>query len=120
MAHFEGHCSKVMDAGLFVSGESVARNREVLRECGITHVLNCTGYNIPDVFVNELTYKTFYLRGIWDGLAWAGRGRAGAWCAQVCVHASMRVCMRAWRQPHVRMHMHASTSTNGLSYNHSH
>ncbi|GIL51842.1 hypothetical protein Vafri_7769 [Volvox africanus] len=58
---FEKHCSEV-SAGLFLSGDYVAKNRETLRQSGITHVLNCVGFICKEYFKDELTYKTLYLQ----------------------------------------------------------
>ncbi|EFJ42833.1 MAP kinase phosphatase 1 [Volvox carteri f. nagariensis] len=58
---FEKHCSEV-SAGLFLSGDYVAKNRETLRQAGVTHVLNCVGFICKEYFKDELTYKTLYLQ----------------------------------------------------------
>lgn len=60
---FEKQCSEV-SPGLFLSGDSVAKNRETLREAGVTHVLNCVGYICKEYFKDELTYRTLYLQGM--------------------------------------------------------
>ena len=46
-AFFETHCSPIVD-GVYVSGEAVARDRAVLDACGITHVINCNAFVIPN------------------------------------------------------------------------
>ncbi|KAL6777000.1 hypothetical protein ACKKBF_B19820 [Auxenochlorella protothecoides x Auxenochlorella symbiontica] len=61
LAYFERQCSPV-GHGLFVGAECVARNRESLREAGITHVINCVGFLYPAYFSPELEYRTLYLQ----------------------------------------------------------
>ena len=61
-AFFEKQCSEVAD-GLFLGSDVVARNREVLRAAGITHVINCVGFLYPAYFQDELTYLVLYLQG---------------------------------------------------------
>lgn len=63
-AFFEKRCSEVAD-GLFVGGETVAKSREILRQSGITHVVNCVGFIYPEYFKDELTYRTLRLQGVW-------------------------------------------------------
>lgn len=58
---YERRCSEIVD-GLFLGGDLVAKNREQLREHGITHVVNCVGFLYGEYFKDELTYKTVYLQ----------------------------------------------------------
>lgn len=60
-AYFEKRCSEVAD-GLFLGGEAVAKSREILRQSGITHVINCVGFIYPEYFKDELTYITLRLQ----------------------------------------------------------
>ncbi|PKA46263.1 Protein-tyrosine-phosphatase MKP1 [Apostasia shenzhenica] len=61
MAFFDKECSKVADH-VYLGGDSVARNREILRQNGITHVLNCVGFVCPEYFKSDLGYKTLWLQ----------------------------------------------------------
>jgi hypothetical protein len=62
-AFFEKQCSKIAD-GLYVSGGSVAKRREVLQEHGITHVVNCAGAMYQEYFKNDgVKYRTLFLQG---------------------------------------------------------
>ncbi len=62
-AMYEKHCSKVAE-GLYVSGEAVAKSLQLLRESGITHVVNCVGQLYPEYFkADGIVYKTFWLLG---------------------------------------------------------
>ncbi|CAG9467856.1 unnamed protein product [Pedinophyceae sp. YPF-701] len=60
-ALFQGKCSEVSQ-GLYVAGEPVARNRDLLRESGITHVVNTVAFNsrdgVQNFFEDELKYMT--------------------------------------------------------------
>ncbi|XP_038980139.1 protein-tyrosine-phosphatase MKP1 [Phoenix dactylifera] len=61
IAFFDKECSKVADH-IYLGGDSVARNREILRRNGITHVLNCVGFVCPEYFKSDLVYKTLWLQ----------------------------------------------------------
>ncbi|KAK9797391.1 hypothetical protein WJX73_002340 [Symbiochloris irregularis] len=60
LKQFEHHCSEV-GPGLFVAGELVAGDRDILRGAGITHVVNCIGHIFHNPFPEELTYLTLCL-----------------------------------------------------------
>jgi hypothetical protein len=74
--------------GLYVSGEAVARDRSILAQHRISHVVNCVGALYPEFFKSDgVQYKTLWLQGEAgaDGLGsrrglTAGRG-GGALCA---------------------------------------
>ncbi|KAJ6828630.1 protein-tyrosine-phosphatase MKP1 isoform X1 [Iris pallida] len=61
IALFDKECSKVADH-VYLGGDSVARNRDILRRHGITHVLNCVGFVCPEYFRSDLVYKTLWLQ----------------------------------------------------------
>ncbi|MQM13688.1 hypothetical protein Taro_046614 [Colocasia esculenta] len=61
IAGFDKECSKVADH-IYVGGDAVARDREILRQNGITHVLNCVGNLCPEYFKADLAYKTLWLQ----------------------------------------------------------
>ncbi|MFS7958845.1 putative protein-tyrosine-phosphatase [Helianthus anomalus] len=58
---FDKECSRIIDH-VFLGSDLVAKNLDVLRENGITHVLNCVGFVCPEYFKNDLVYKTLWLR----------------------------------------------------------
>ena len=60
-AHFEKHCTRVAPS-VFVAGEAVARDLATLREHGITHVINCNAFVIPNHHEDTMTYKTLWLQ----------------------------------------------------------
>ena len=60
-AKYERDCSRV-GYGLFVGGEVVAKSRDILQGCKITHVINCVGMLYPAYFEDELKYQTLYLQ----------------------------------------------------------
>lgn len=60
LAFFDKECSRITDH-IYLGSDAVAKNREVLRENGITHVLNCVGFVCPEYFKDELVYKTLWL-----------------------------------------------------------
>ncbi|KAF9598874.1 hypothetical protein IFM89_032728 [Coptis chinensis] len=61
IAFFDKECSKVADH-IYLGGDAVARNRDILRQNGITHVLNCVGFVCPEYFKSDLVYKTLWLQ----------------------------------------------------------
>jgi hypothetical protein len=61
------HCTwlllQVAD-GLYVSGEAVARDRAILAQHNISHVVNCVGALYPEYFkADGIQYKTLWLQG---------------------------------------------------------
>ncbi|KAL6577926.1 hypothetical protein OROMI_010254 [Orobanche minor] len=61
LAFFDMECSKILDH-IYLGSDAIAKNRETLRQNGITHVLNCVGFSCPEYFKNELVYKTLWLQ----------------------------------------------------------
>lgn len=61
LAFFDKECSRIIDH-VFLGSDAVAKNRHVLRQNGITHVLNCVGFVCPEYFKNDLVYKTLWLQ----------------------------------------------------------
>lgn len=55
--------STALVQGLFLGSDAVARNRDTLRQAGITHVVNCVGFLYPAYFKDELSYKVLFLQG---------------------------------------------------------
>lgn len=60
-AFFDKECSRIVEH-IYLGSDAVARNRDTLRENGITHVLNCVGFVCPEYFPKELSYKTLWLQ----------------------------------------------------------
>lgn len=61
LAFFDKECSKIADH-IYLGSDAVAKNRETLRQNGITHVLNCVGFVSPEYFKKDLVYKTLWLQ----------------------------------------------------------
>ncbi|XP_060214051.1 protein-tyrosine-phosphatase MKP1-like isoform X2 [Lycium barbarum] len=61
LAFFNKECSKIVDH-IYLGSDTVAKNRDILRENGITHVLNCVGFSCPEYFKDNLVYKTLWLQ----------------------------------------------------------
>ncbi len=59
---FEKQCSEVAP-GLFLAGDYVAKNRDILRANTISHVVNCVGFICKEYFKGELAYRTYFLQG---------------------------------------------------------
>ncbi|KAL3751803.1 hypothetical protein ACJRO7_012610 [Eucalyptus globulus] len=61
LAFFNKECSRIADH-IYLGSDAVAQNRELLRQNGITHVLNCVGFVSPEYFKRDLVYKTLWLQ----------------------------------------------------------
>ncbi|CAK9144534.1 unnamed protein product [Ilex paraguariensis] len=61
LAYFDKECSRIVDH-VYLGSDAVAKNHKVLRQNGITHVLNCVGFVCPEYFKNDLVYKTLWLQ----------------------------------------------------------
>ncbi|KAG7032319.1 Protein-tyrosine-phosphatase MKP1, partial [Cucurbita argyrosperma subsp. argyrosperma] len=61
LAFFDKECSKILDH-VYLGSDSVAKNRQVLRQNRITHVLNCVGFVCPEYFKGEFVYRTLWLQ----------------------------------------------------------
>ncbi|KGN51741.1 protein-tyrosine-phosphatase MKP1 [Cucumis sativus] len=61
LAFFDKECSKILDH-VYLGSDSVAKNRQILRQNRITHVLNCVGFVCPEYFKGEFVYKTLWLQ----------------------------------------------------------
>ncbi|KAK9751140.1 hypothetical protein RND81_02G245100 [Saponaria officinalis] len=61
LAFYEKECSRIVDH-IYLGSEMVAKNREVLRQNGVTHVLNCVGFVCPEYFKGDVVYKTLWLQ----------------------------------------------------------
>ncbi|XP_022765224.1 protein-tyrosine-phosphatase MKP1-like isoform X1 [Durio zibethinus] len=61
IAFFDKECSKVAEH-IYLGGDAVARDREILKQNGITHVLNCVGFVCPEYFKADFVYRTLWLQ----------------------------------------------------------
>ncbi|XP_061986542.1 protein-tyrosine-phosphatase MKP1-like [Populus nigra] len=61
IAFFDKECSKVAEH-VYLGGDAVARDREILKQNGITHVLNCVGFVCPEYFKADFVYRTLWLQ----------------------------------------------------------
>ncbi|KAK9019442.1 hypothetical protein V6N11_053966 [Hibiscus sabdariffa] len=61
IAFFDKECSKVAQH-IYLGGDAVARDREILKQNGITHVLNCVGFVCPEYFKADFVYRTLWLQ----------------------------------------------------------
>ncbi|WPT11957.1 Protein-tyrosine-phosphatase MKP1 [Picochlorum sp. SENEW3] len=61
LSKYERDCTRVGE-NLFVGGEVVAKSRDILQRCHISHVVNCVGVLYPAYFEDELKYQTLYLQ----------------------------------------------------------
>lgn len=60
LAFFDKECSRIAEH-IYLGSDAVAKNRDTLRQNGITHVLNCVGFVCPEYFKGDLVYKTLWL-----------------------------------------------------------
>ncbi|KAA0062225.1 protein-tyrosine-phosphatase MKP1 isoform X2 [Cucumis melo var. makuwa] len=61
IAFFDKECSKVAEH-VYLGGDAVARDRDILKQNGITHVLNCVGFVCPEYFKDDFVYRTLWLQ----------------------------------------------------------
>ncbi|KAK7273094.1 hypothetical protein RIF29_14140 [Crotalaria pallida] len=61
IAFFDKECSKVADH-VYLGGDAVAKDRDILKHNGITHVLNCVGFVCPEYFKADFVYRTLWLQ----------------------------------------------------------
>ncbi|XP_057431796.1 protein-tyrosine-phosphatase MKP1-like isoform X2 [Lotus japonicus] len=60
LAFFDKECSRIADH-VYLGSDTVAKNHQLLRQNGITHVLNCVGFVCPEYFKSDFVYKTLWL-----------------------------------------------------------
>ncbi|CAL0329924.1 unnamed protein product [Lupinus luteus] len=61
LAFYDKECSRIADH-VYLGSDTVAKNHELLRQNGITHVLNCVGFVCPEYFKSDFVYKTLWLK----------------------------------------------------------
>ncbi|XLR37186.1 hypothetical protein S83_021846 [Arachis hypogaea] len=61
IAFFDKECSKVAEH-VYLGGDVVAKNRDILKQNGITHILNCVGFVCPEYFKADFVYRTLWLQ----------------------------------------------------------
>ncbi|KAK6929292.1 Dual specificity phosphatase, catalytic domain [Dillenia turbinata] len=61
IAFFDKECSKVAEH-IYLGGDAVAKDRDILKQNGITHVLNCVGFICPEYFKADFVYRTLWLQ----------------------------------------------------------
>ncbi|MED6217869.1 hypothetical protein PIB30_021666 [Stylosanthes scabra] len=61
LAFFDKECSRIAEH-IYLGSDTVAKNHELLRQNGITHVLNCVGYVCAEYFKKDFVYKTLWLQ----------------------------------------------------------
>jgi len=59
-SYADNQCSKVTEF-LFVGSENVARQKDLLLQHGISHIVNCSGATSPNFFEDTFNYKTLKL-----------------------------------------------------------
>ncbi|RYR31111.1 hypothetical protein Ahy_B01g055898 [Arachis hypogaea] len=58
---FDKECSKVAEH-VYLGGDAVAKNRDILKQNGITHILNCVGFVCSEYFKADFVYRTLWLQ----------------------------------------------------------
>ncbi|XP_059666200.1 protein-tyrosine-phosphatase MKP1 [Cornus florida] len=61
IAFFDKECSKVAEH-IYLGGDAVARDRVILKQNGITHILNCVGFVCSEYFKDDFVYRTLWLQ----------------------------------------------------------
>lgn len=60
--YFSGKCSEIIKGFLYLGGQTIANNQRILKEEGITHILNCAGDYCENKFPDKFIYKTYFLK----------------------------------------------------------
>ncbi|XP_010554587.1 PREDICTED: protein-tyrosine-phosphatase MKP1 [Tarenaya hassleriana] len=61
IALFDKECSKVAEH-IYLGGDAVAKDKDILKQNGITHILNCVGFVCPEYFKSDFVYRTLWLQ----------------------------------------------------------
>ncbi|XP_052110980.1 protein-tyrosine-phosphatase MKP1 isoform X1 [Arachis duranensis] len=61
LAFYDKECSRIAEH-IYLGSDTVAKNHELLRQNGITHVLNCVGFVCAEYFKSDFVYKTLWLQ----------------------------------------------------------
>ncbi|KAL4398298.1 hypothetical protein AHAS_Ahas01G0277900 [Arachis hypogaea] len=61
IAFFDKECSKVAEH-VYLGGDAVAKNRDILKQNGITQILNCVGFVCLEYFKADFVYRTLWLQ----------------------------------------------------------
>jgi len=61
LAFFDKECSRIAEH-IYLGSDTVAKNHELLKKNGITHVLNCVGFVCPEYFKGDFVYRTLWLQ----------------------------------------------------------
>ncbi|MED6168266.1 hypothetical protein PIB30_010327 [Stylosanthes scabra] len=61
LAFYDKECSRIAEH-VYLGSDTVAKNHDLLRQNGITHVLNCVGFVCPEYFKRDFVYKTLWLQ----------------------------------------------------------
>jgi protein-tyrosine phosphatase len=57
---YENECTQIEDY-MYVGGMIVAKNKELLKRVGITHIINCSAITTENFFPDSFTYKAIYM-----------------------------------------------------------
>ncbi|PHT62337.1 hypothetical protein T459_33833 [Capsicum annuum] len=60
IAFFDKECSKAAEH-VFLGGDAVAKDKDIIKQNGITHVLNYVGFVCPEYFKSDFVYQTLWL-----------------------------------------------------------
>ncbi|KAL1817488.1 hypothetical protein DCAR_0521932 [Daucus carota subsp. sativus] len=112
IAMFDKECSRVAEH-IYLGGNAVARDREMLLKHGITYILNCVGFVCPEYFKTDFVYYTLWLHDspseditsilydVFDYFEYAReqQGRVFVHCCQgISRSPSLVIAYRMWRE----------------------
>lgn len=60
LTKYDSICSKITDQ-LYLGSQTVSQDKAMLKQQGVTHILNCAGSICPIYHPNDFTYRTLYL-----------------------------------------------------------
>lgn len=59
--YYKHVCSEIIEDFIYLGGDKVAQNKELLKKNGITHVMNCAADYSDNYHKNDFVYKSYHL-----------------------------------------------------------
>jgi hypothetical protein len=60
--YYKRICSEVIDDFLYLGSDCIAQDRDILKQYGITHVINCAADYSANYFDEHIKYKKYHLK----------------------------------------------------------
>jgi len=60
--YYKRICSEMVEDFLFLGSDLIAKDREMMKKHGITHIINCAADYSDNYFPDEIRYKSYHLK----------------------------------------------------------